>query len=216
MSSQALYRLAGIALLAGGALTVLGILVGLYPGNPLDPAYYASVPYFLNGIFTFLGAALMVLGLPALVAAQADRSAVLTTIGVICIVGVNLIYGIANTFVDLTVFPYLITNPATRDFAQTAPPVMAVFFDVGMLLGVVGPLTLGIAVLRARVLPRWIGIVILLVIPAQVLSFMEIPIVESIGPALGAIALIGAGFTLMKFRQANVAQPAVMAAAAQL
>ena len=212
MSSQALSRLAGIALLLGGALSVAGTLIGFLPGDPTTAAYFNSVPYFLNGMFVFVGAALVVLGLPAVIAAQATRAGALTTIGVACLILVNLIYNISNTFVDLTIFPYLATNPATHDFAQSAPPVMAVFFYAGMLLAVIGALTLGIAILRAGVFPRWIGVLLLLVVPAQILASFDIPIVESIAPLLGALALIGLGSTLMSARRVTAAQPAAVAA----
>ena len=209
MSSKALYRLSGIALLVGGALSVASMLLTLVPGNPTDPAYFSSVPYMLGGVLLFVGAALTLMGLPAIIAAQAARSSVLTVIGVACIFGVNLIYNVANTYVDLTIFPELFSNPATHDLAQTGPtPVMSVFFNVGMLLAVVGSLTLGIALLRAGVFPRWIGVVMLLVLPAQILAMLDIPVVESLAPLLGSIVMIGIGSALLRLRHAAVAPAA--------
>lgn len=215
MSSQALYRLSGIALVVGGALSVLSMLLTLFPGDSAEPAYFSSVPYVLAGVLLFLGAALTLIGLPAIVAAQAARSAVLTVIGVVCIFGVNLIYNVANTFIDLTIFPTLISNPATHDLAQTGPtPVMNVFFNAGMLLAVVGSLTLGIALLRAGVFPRWIGVVMLLVLPAQILAMLDIPVVESIAPMLGSVVMIGIGSALLAPRRAVVAPSTPVAVSA--
>lgn len=213
MSSQTLYRLAGIALILGGALSIVSMLLSLIPGDSSDPAYFSSVPYMLSGVLLFLGAALTLMGLPAIVAAQAARSAALTVVGVACVFGVNLIYNVANTFIDLTIFPTLISNPATHDLAQTGPtPVMNVFFNAGMLLAVLGSLTLGIALLRAGVFPRWIGVVMLLVLPAQILAMFDIPVVESIAPLLGSIVMVGIGSTLLSARRTATAQSPALAA----
>lgn len=217
MSSTRLYRLTGIALLASGVLSVIGFGIGSFQ-NDNSPAALTSAPYYFTSLLTFLGAALAVLGLPGMIARQADRAGVLGLIGGVSLTLVQLIFGIGNGFVNLTIFPPLVSNPATRAFALGAPPpAMGAFFMVGMALEVVAALAMGIATLRAHVFPRWIGILFLVTLVAEIpSSFLELPYLSNLAPIIASVAAIGVGYVLMSPRRTPVAQPVRAPVAAEI
>lgn len=214
MSSATLYRLSGIALLVGGTLGVIGYLIGSLPGDPTNPAFINSAPVFISNLLVYLGSVLL-LGVPGMIARLIPQSKVLGLIGGVALFFVNVIFGVSNGFINLTIYPDLIANPATRAFASGPTPVMGVFFNVGMVLAVLGGPTLGIAILRARVLPRWTGVLLIVGTVAEVTTFLPIPFLESLAPILESIAVIGIGYALISPQRAPVAQPASATPATQ-
>jgi hypothetical protein len=214
MTSTRLYRLSGFALLVSGVLSIIGYGVGSFQSDTAV-AEITSAPYFAMSLLTFLGAAFCVLGLPGMIARQAEQAGVLGLIGGVAVMIVQLIYGIGNGFVDVAVFPALVADPSTRAFALVGPPpVMNVFFMVGMASGVIGALTLGIATLRARVFARWIGVLFLLTVIAEIPSFLDVPYLSNLAPLVSSVALLGVGIALMAPKSTAAAVPAQATAAA--
>jgi hypothetical protein len=216
MSSTQLYRLSGFALLASGVVSVIGYGIGTFQSDT-DVSAITSTPYIVASLLTFVGAALSVLGLPGMIARQADRAGILGVIGGVAVMLVQLIYGIANGFVDVTVFPALVADPSTRAFAlQGPPPLMNIFYMVGMASGIIGALALGIATLRARVFPRWIGVLLLLTVVAEIPTFLEMPFLSNLAPIVSSVALLGAGIALMSPKHTPAVEPARATAAAAI
>jgi hypothetical protein len=214
MSSTQLYRLTGFALVVSGVLSIIGYGVGSFQSDT-SVSTITSAPYIAMSLLTFLGAAFCVMGLPGMIARQAEKAGVLGLIGGIAVMILQLIFGIGNGFVDVTVFPALVADPTTRAFALVGPPpLMNIFFMVGMAAGVIGALTLGIATLRARVFPRWIGILFLLTILAEVPTFLEVPYLSNLAPLVSSVALLGVGIALMSPKHTPAVEPARVAAAA--
>ncbi len=214
MSSARLYRLSGFALLASGVLSVIGYGLSTFLSDN-SAASLTSAPYFASSLLTFLGAAFSILGLPGLIARQAGQAGILGMIGGVAVLLVQMIFGIGNGFVDVTVLPSLVANPSTRDFALAGPPpAMNIFFMVGVASGVIGALTLGIATLRARVFPRWIGILFLLTVLAEVPTFLEVPFMSNLAPLMSSVALLGAGVVLMSPKHTPAVESARAATAA--
>ncbi len=214
MSSTQLYRLSGFALLASGVLSVIGFGIGSFQSDT-SVTTITSAPYIAMSLLTFLGAVFCVMGLPGLIARQAEQAGVLGLIGGVAVIIVQLIYGIGNGFVDVTVFPALVADPTTRAFALAGPPpAMNIFFMVGMASGVIGAIALGIATLRARVFARWIGILFLLTVLAEIPSFLDVPFLSNLAPIVSSVAILGAGVALMSSKRAPAAEPARATAAA--
>ena len=211
MSTYTLPRLAGTALVTGSVLTVVGFaLTDLQNGTP-TPATVKS-PVFLGGsLLIYLGAVLVLFGLPGLIARQFDRSRALTLIGAAGFALVTIIDSISNTFANITLFPMLIDNPATRAAATGSPPaILGVFYIAGAIAGLVGAVALGISLLRARVFPRWTAIALFVVAAA----FPFGGALENLPPILAGIVMAGIGARLMTERPqmtrhaADVARPA--------
>jgi hypothetical protein len=158
-------RLSGIALVAGGALSIAGyVLTGTLFGSGDDR--------FAEPLFTPLyglalaGVILTLLGLPAILAAHGERAARLTLIGYVgtfaALAMLNLGEGVIEGFVK----PYFMTHGGTL---PDEPTSLGVYFLIAFLFVVVGVVSLGIAVIRAKVFPGWAGALLIAAVP---LSFV--------------------------------------------
>jgi hypothetical protein len=133
-----------------------------------------------------------------MIAFQYERSRKLTLIGGVGLALVMLIQGISNTFGNVTLFPMLVENPATIGEANGNPPaILGIFFVVGLLASVVGAIVFGIAVLRAKVFPRWVGVMMLLCAVAGPVSSAGPSILQNLAAILGSVALLGVGYRLL-------------------
>jgi hypothetical protein len=107
-----------------------------------------------------LGDVIVLLGLPALVHAQAGRFPVLTRIGYVGVLVPLAILNIGEGTIEGFVKPYLATHGGIP--ADDVPGLTA--FEIpGLLVMLVGMTCLGIGVWRAGVLPRWVGVVFFVV-----------------------------------------------------
>ncbi len=129
--SPLLLRVSGWFLLFGGLLMALTVF-----HLPTSPT--------VTALITFLGGALLLLGLPALYARQAKQ------VGWVGLVGLVIIW------LDLLIFPVLQGGISGLVPAFKLPDVL---FVIGPLT-IVGTLLFGIMTIRARVFPRWLGLCI--------------------------------------------------------
>lgn len=216
MSSTRLYRLSGFALLASGVLSIVGYGIGSIQ-NDDSVTTVTSAPYLAMSLLVFVGAVLCVLGLPGMIARQAEQAGILGMVGGVALMLLQLIFGIGNGFVDVTVYPALVADPSTRAFALAGPPpVMNVFFMIGIALVLVSALALGIATLRAGVFARWIGVLFLLTVLAEVPSFLHVPFLSNLAPLVSSVALLGVGIALMSLKRTPATEPARATAAAAI
>lgn len=200
MSDSTLDRIGGGVLAAGAAIATVGYVLGSIdePGQRLTPAYVDTPLYTTFNLLQFFGAGLVLVGLPMLVASHWRRSPVLVLLGSIGVGLVMLIQGVGNSFVNATVFPPLVDDPTTRALANSpAPSLMGVLFLVGMVGWIVGGPLLGIGVLRAKVVHRWIGVVMLVGTLAGLASFVLPQQFESLGAIIECFALAALGAELL-------------------
>lgn len=170
-------RFAGIALVAGGILTIGGFFLttSLYGGNgderfthPLFPALYSVA---------LAGAVLSILGFPAILAAQQARVPRLTLIGYIGSLAALVMLNLGEGVVEAYVKPYL----ATHGGIPHEPTSFTIYFAVAAVFTIVGLVALGVALIRGKLFPWWVGA---LLITAAPLSF--------VGTSLpGPLALLG-------------------------
>ena|SRR6266700_2201020 len=210
MSSALLYRTSGIALLLGAVLAIIGNVLGtiLFPGN--DPHQYSNALWLIVMLLSFIGSLVLLLGLPAVCVRQAERAGWLGLIGfVLTMIGGFLFTGFS--LIPLLVLPWL-AQTAPKLAASSGPPSFFVFFLVASLVFVVGGILLGIAIMRARILPRWAGALILV---GAVLNLVSFPLSGAISNILGTVAFVlfavGIGWigsTLMSTGSMEAAQPA--------
>jgi hypothetical protein len=151
-------RLAGWALIAGAVLGTAGYLAAnsLAPGSGDEVYRYHLWPLFEGTALA--GDILVVLGLPALLL-FAGRARKLHLVGyagmLIAMVMLNIGEGTTEAFVK----PYLVTHGG---IPAQGPAGFAVFEGIALVPLLAGVICLGIAVLRARTLPRWIGVAFIL------------------------------------------------------
>ena len=164
-------RLAGSALVIGGALGIAGYLaVGIIVGGSGDTRFTNPQWQPLYAI-ALAGGILVTIGFPAVLVAQGGRSPRMTVVGyagtLAALVMLNLGEGVIEGFVK----PYLVNHGGIPD---PEPAGFAAFEIVALVCMLVGLISFGVAVLRARMLPRWVG-VLLIVAPIASFAFGGLP-----------------------------------------
>jgi hypothetical protein len=106
MASPALNRLAGVAMTAGAWLSIIGYVTGSTGGQDgkLTPASVSGAAFVGGNVAIYLGSALMLLAIPAMMTAQYERSRKLTLLGGAGLILVTLIQGVSNTFGNFTLW----------------------------------------------------------------------------------------------------------------
>jgi hypothetical protein len=198
MSSATLYRLSGISLLIGSLLAALAVIPVFFIGDDSTSTIAATA-----ALFRVLGEMLIVVGLPGMYSRQAQRVGLLGLIGFLLTLFYILILGVAGDTINAFVVPF-IASAAPSLLKGSLPSGLGNFYFVGSLFGLVGGILLGIATLRAVVLPRWAG---LSLIVGAVLSFIGNflpPAVSTIGVVLFLLGLAWLGFGVWTYRQPSV------------
>src|ERR1700694_3012901 len=120
MSTAALYRTSGLALLAGAVLTALGNIVGnfLFP-NPGALAPSSNALFVAVTLVSMVWTILIVLGAPGLLASQRTEAGRLGFYGIVLIVIAGTLF-VGETAVNILVTPWL--NTAAPALAVDGPP----------------------------------------------------------------------------------------------
>jgi hypothetical protein len=212
LSEHTIARTSGGILAAGAALFTLGYLLGVFgPSDATLSAAAVTSPIAIgSALAQFVGSTLVLVMLPTLVSRLIGRAPVLGILGGVGLGLVLLIQGVSNSFVDLTVFPWLIENPATRSLATGEPPsALLTFYTIASIGAFIGGILLGIAILRSPAFARWTGV---LMIASGVLGPIGMLVPGPAGniPAvLGGIALIGCGLRVARAAAARTQAAAV-------
>jgi hypothetical protein len=184
VSSTALYRLSGLTLLLGAVLGTIGNILNdvLYSGN--DPRQYLTPLWLVVTLVTLIGELLLVLGLSGIVVRQARRAGWLGLAGfVLMFIGEFLFTSYDVT--SLLVSPWLAQD--APQLARNGPPSLFVFFLIAGVLFSLGGILLGIGTMRARVLPRWAG---LLLIIGVLLNVVDAPLSGTLGSVVGIVSFV--------------------------
>ena len=184
-------RLAGHALVAGGALAIAGyLLAGTLTGGSGDAHFTDPLWQPLYAI-ALAGNLLVILGFPAVVLAQDGRFPRLTAVGYAGTLAALLMLNLGEGVIEGFVKPYLVTHGG---IPKTDPAGFVAWQAVALLCALAGLICLGVAVLRARLLPRWVGA---LLIASALLSFsvsgLPGPLAE-LGDDCLMVALIATGW----------------------
>jgi hypothetical protein len=194
MSTAKLIRWSGLICILAGMLYALGAL--LHPVGE-DLAAYTSPKWVPAHQVYWFASMLMLLGLVGLYARQVEQTGWLGLVGFILAflgtVVVNSIFLMASTVL------HLVAVQASALFDQAgAPPTFGVLLVVlGYILGYI---LFGIATMRAGVLPRGSGL--LLIIGSAMFMISEaLPLTASISHLIVTIGdvIFGAGFVWMGF-----------------
>ena len=189
MSSKTLYRLSGFALLLGSLLVVLFTIMqfAVFPGGTPDrsPDRYTSPLWQPILLLMVLGLLLIEAGLPGMYARQAERAGWLGLVGFALTGFAMLLFGAVSALYAL-VIPLLDTHTQLlltgySDFSANGgriPPLVVFFFGAFVVLSA-GAFLLGLATIRAGVLPRAAGVALVVAGPAalavQIAPFFAVP-----------------------------------------
>lgn len=190
MSPDQLIRRGGLALLLGAVLWGIGeISWGLFVLSADDPTEYPQPTATILWVVVLTGLIFIMLGLPSLYAAQARQARALGLVGfVVLFVGHVLMAGIA--YFGVTVQRGVSELVVEAEDAGITLPEEPAAAGIGYLaaygLHLLGWILLGVASLRAGVLPRW-----------PVVLVMAVPVLFFVGNMSGAAAALGALATVM-------------------
>jgi hypothetical protein len=177
MSPRFLFRSSGMALLLGSLFglswTIMNALI--LPLAHLNQ--FASPVFLVASLLMFFAAVAIVPGLVGWYAYQSAYAGWLGFVG----------FG----FISATVIPWLTTH-APELLVGALPPLLTLCALVSALMVGVGTIPLGIATMRARVLPRWPGLLLLLSGAACLLSLLPLPYLKNI-PAIASAVLLFLG-----------------------
>ena len=170
MSSSNLIRWGGIAALIGGVLYVLTSIMSLF--TPQEEVFDSFTDYLIEVLFVLalVGTLVAIAGLHVL---QRERYGRL---------------GVAGSLTAFVGHALLLVVAATTTLAGRE--ALGIVFLLGSLVALVGLVLLGATTLRARVLPWWCGVLLIIGLPLTV--FLDIVTGGAGGILLGVVwALVG-------------------------
>ena len=195
MSSTTLYRLSGISLLIGGLFAALAVVPVFFTGE--DPSSHIAATAALLRI---IGDILIVVGLPGMYSRQAQRTGLLGLIGFLFTLVYILTQGVVIDTVEAFILPFL-ASAAPFLLKGSPPQGLVIFVLVGGLLGVVGSVSLGVTMLRATVLTRWVGLPLVVGVVLSLAAPFLPPVVGTTGTVLFLLGLAWLGFGVWSSRQ---------------
>jgi hypothetical protein len=152
-------RLTSAALVAGSVIATAGYATA-FAANGNGPDRFGGPTWTALYTVALLGNVVVLLGLPALVHAQRGAAPVLTRIGYAGVLVPLVILNVGEGTVEGFVKPYQYDHGG---IPAGDLPGLSAYEIPALLVLLVGMVCLGIGVLRARALPRWVGLVFLVV-----------------------------------------------------
>ncbi|MHB8619727.1 MAG: hypothetical protein ACYDAG_09175, partial [Chloroflexota bacterium] len=201
MTSSQLFRISGLALLVGAVAFIVHIVARSAITAGPDPATFAKeglwVPINALGV---MGAALVLLGLPAMYARMAAPTGLLGLVGVVLIALAWMLFGVFLSLYGVLVAPWLADKaPSLVAASAPIPTGFIIAFIAGLVTEFVGTVLLAIPFIRGRVQPRWVGYVLpaspllavvgALIAPNGPATNVAINLLSNLGPVLLMLAL---------------------------
>jgi hypothetical protein len=197
---RSVFRIGAIASMVAGVLLIAGF--ALHPAG--EDATHGGEPLWVpaHGLL-WLSFTIALLGWIAIYAAQARESGRLgvTAVAVI-ILGTSLASWIFSS--DVTFVPVIAAEAPTL-FDKIFTPAHIAIGGVSVLGWVAGCVLVGLSVVRARVFPRWAGILLavgVLIVPIAYFAGFSIRVAGA-GATLAGIAQIWLGYTLLRMLRAR-------------
>jgi len=201
-------RLAGWALILGGVLSIAGFLAASTfigsSGDTGDARFSDPLWPTLNAI-AIAGAIITLLGLPAILAYHGDRFPRLTLVGYVGLFVPLVMLNVGESTTEAFIKPYLVHHGGVP---TNLPNGFEPFMGVALLFLVVGVVCLGIAVIRARVFPRWVGALLIACVPLSAAGGGLPGPLALIGDYMAFAALIAIGLQVVRTESARVARVA--------
>ena len=211
MSTKDLSRWSGIACILAGLFLALATLIHPSRETPEIILEQEMRLVAAHWLFTF-SCGFLLLGLPGLYLAQSERAGRSELVSFLMVFFGTLFFAVSNHYGFIA--PVLAAGaPAMLDAINAYPPVVALnaLLAVGFVLGFI---FFGIAILRARVLPRQAGILMIIGSPLNMVGAVLGLLVSE---ALWIVAIFGAlalglglawtGYSLWSHNEKMVLQP---------
>lgn len=202
MTSSQLYRISGLSLLIGTVAFIAHIVLRSLITAGLDPSIFAKqglwVPINALGV---IGAALVLLGLPAMYARVAGPTGLLGLVGVVLIAVAWMFFGLFLSLYSVLVLPWLADKaPSLVVAAAPLPAGFVIAFITGLVAWFVGTVLIAIPFIRGQVQPRWVGYVLpasalwmvvgnLIIAPNGPATNLVINLLSNLGPVLLLVAV---------------------------
>ncbi len=193
-------RLAAWALIIGTLVATGGYLAaGTIVHGTGDVRFTSSLWAPLNGI-AIAGDIIVALGLPVILTYHGRRAPRLTLIGYVGLFATLVMLNIGEGCIEAFIKPYLATHGG---IPSHAPAGLGVFEGFALVCLLIGVSCMGIAVIRARVFPRWVG---LLFIASVAAGFLGLPgPLALLSDYLAFIAIFAIGLQIARAESAHPA-----------
>ena len=214
MSSTRLFRFSGIILFLGAVIAVIQSIIQslFFPEgqSPEAPISVIQSPLFpVNLSLVLLAVALFLIGLPGFyVRLAGQRGGALGLIGTL-LTALSYMLTIGAVAVFFVAMP-LLADKAPHVLKDLPESGLAVFGLGGVVTSTIGPILLGIAVIRTRSYPQFVGILLIVsgvLSPTQIfLSGFLNALVSSLSVATIAVAFGWAGMLLARQPETTAAE----------
>jgi hypothetical protein len=197
----------GLLVFVGAVAFVLHVVLRSVLTAGVDPAVSAQAGLWVPvNALGALGAALVLVGLPAVYVRMAGGSGLPGLVG-FALIGVSwMFFGLFLSLYGALVLPWL-ADQAPRLVAADAPAPegVVVAFAVGLLAWLLGAVLLAVPFVRGRVRPRWVGYLLpasalwvlmgnFVIAPGGPASNLAVNLLSNLGPVLLLIGLVYLGF----------------------
>jgi hypothetical protein len=194
----------GLLVFVGAIAFILHVVLRSVLTAGVDPAVSAQAGLWVPvNALGALGAAVVLLGLPALYAPMAGRGGLPGLVGFALIAEAWIFFGLFLSLYGALVLPWL-ADEAPRLVAGSSPTPLGfvVAFAVGLLAWLLGAVLLAAPFVGGRVRPRWVGYLLpasalwvavgsLVIAPDGPASNLAVNLLSNLGPVL---LLIGLGY----------------------
>ncbi len=194
MSPRFLFRSSGMALLIGSLLGLLWTIMSALRVPLANPNEFASPFFLISSLLMFFAAVAIVPGLVGWYVYQSARAGWPGFVGFSLVFLGVLVLGVGFGLISATVIPWLTTH-APELLVGALPPLLTFCALVSSLMIVVGTIPLGIATMRAGVVTRWPGLLLILSGAAGLLGLLPLSYPKNIPAIVSALLLfLGLGW----------------------
>jgi hypothetical protein len=204
VSGTRLFRIGGLLVFVGAVAFVLHVVLRSVLSAGVDPAVSAKAGLWVQvNALGALGAALVLLGLPAVYARMAAPGGLPGLLGFALIEVSWMFFGLFLSLYGALVLPWLAEQaPSLVAGSSPAPLGFVVSFALGLLAWLFGAVLLAVPFVRGPARPRWVGYVLLasalwllvgnfVIAPGGPASNLAVNLLSNLGPVL---LLIGLGY----------------------
>jgi hypothetical protein len=176
MSQRGFYRLAGVALIAGGLLAAAAHVLHIEaPSDPAQLAHYAHLSQPIH-LLLFAGGILVLLGWFGQFGLQSVRCGMAGLFAFLSLFLGILFADLLHCVLEFSIFPLLIASvpyatPAFAEHVYGSTP-FAFLQNGGQILVVVGVPLSAFSIYRSRVLPRWAALPMAMTAVAVIMAFL--------------------------------------------
>jgi hypothetical protein len=209
MTTSKLYRICGLGLVIGAVAFIAHVGMRSMLTAGVEAAIVAKQGLWVPAnALGFLGAMLVLMGLPALYGRTAAKTGVGSLVGVALVTLAWIFFGLFLSLYAVLLMPWLTDRaPALITGEAPLPALLLAAFLVALLAWFVGTVLMSIPFLRGRLQPRWVGYALpvsalwmilgnLVIAPSGPASNLAINLLSNLGPVLLLVPLGYLGFRL--------------------